>query len=121
MDVDLVKALVKAYEPAMRTFYNGDRSILCCLDKIVVVEAFSLDGPMSKKVDVEYLNKRFKESTKSFTKGAMKRHIIQDRLEARDIPKKLTTTVPMEYFKPYFQNTVYGLNMVLGMDGISNA
>ena len=121
LDVDLVKALVKAYEPAMRTFYNADRSILCCLDKIAVVEAFGLDGPMSKKIYLEYLNKRFKESTNSFTKGAMKRHIIRDRLEVKDIPKKLTTTMPMEYFKPYFQNTVYGLNMVLGMDSTANA
>ena len=102
LDVDLVKALVKAYELATRTFYNADRSILCCLDKIAVVEAFGLDGPMSKKIDLEYLNKRFKESTNSFTKGAMKRHIIRDRLEVGDIPKRLTTTVPLEYFKPYF-------------------
>ena len=78
LDVDLVKELVKAYELATRTFYNADRSILCYLDKIVVVEAFGLDGPMSKKIDVEYLNKRFKESTNSFTKGEMKRHIIKD-------------------------------------------
>ena len=102
LEVDLVKAVVKAYEPAMRTFYNGDRSILCCLDKIAVVGAFSLDGPMSKKIDVEYLNKRFKESTKSFIEGVMKRNIIRDRLEVKDIPKKLTTIVPIEYFKPYF-------------------
>ena len=46
------------------------------MDKNAVVEAFGLDGPMSKKVDVEYLNKRFKESTNSFTKVVMKRHII---------------------------------------------
>ena len=78
LDVDLVKALVKAYEPATRIFYTTDKSILCCLHKIAVVEAFGLDGPMSKKIDVEYLNKRFKERTNSFTKGAMKRHIIWD-------------------------------------------
>ena len=41
-------------------------------------------------------------------------------MEIEDIPKKLTTTVPMEYFKPYFQNMVYGLDLVLGMDGIAN-
>ena len=29
--------------------------------------------------------------------------------------------MPMEYFKPYFKNIVYGLNMVLGMDGMANA
>ena len=78
LDVDLMKALIKAYEPATKIFYNEDRSFLCCLDKNAVVEAFGLDGPMSKKVDVEYLNKRFKDSTNSFTKVAMKRHIIWD-------------------------------------------
>ena len=78
VDVDLVKALIKAYELATRTFYNEERSVLCCLDKNVVVEAFGLDGPMSKKVEIEYLNKRFKESTNSFTKVAMKRHLIWD-------------------------------------------
>ena len=67
------------------------------------------------------MNKRFKESTNSFTKVAMTRHIIWDRLDAGDIPKKLTTTMPMDYFMPYFQNMVYGLNMVLGMDGTTNA
>ena len=51
----------------------------------------------------------------------MKRHIIRDQLEVGDIPNKLTTTMPMEYFKPYFQNTVYGLNMVLEMDGTATA
>ena len=76
---------------------------------------------MSRKIDVEYLNKRFAESTKSFTKIALKKHIIRDGLEAGDISKKLTTTVPMEYFKPYFQNIVYRLNKVLGMDGTTNA
>ena len=51
----------------------------------------------------------------------MKRHIIRDRLDVVDILKKLTTTMPMEYFKPYFQNTIYGLNKVLGMDGTINS
>ena len=87
VDVDLVKALIKAYNLATKLFFNEDMSILCCLDKNVVVEAFGLDGPMSKKVDVEYLNKRFKESTNSFTKATMKRHIIQDRLDAGDIQR----------------------------------
>ena len=76
VDVDLMKVLIKAYKPAIKTFYNEDRSMLCCLDKNALVEAFGLNGSMSKKVDMEYLNKRFKESTNSFTKTAMKRHII---------------------------------------------
>ena len=94
--MNLVKALIKSYNPATKTFYNEDKSILCYLDKNIVVKAFGLEGPMSKKMDVEYLNKRLKDSTNSFTKVAMKRHIIWDRLDARDIPKKLTTIVPME-------------------------
>ena len=76
---------------------------------------------MSRKIAVEYLNKRFKESTNSFTKKAMFKNIIKGRLNARDIPKKLTTTMLMEYFKPYFQYIVYGLSKVLGMDGTENA
>ena len=42
-------------------------------------------------------------------------------MDASDIPKKLTTTVLMEYFKPFFQNTVYGLNLVLGINYTANA
>ena len=100
VDVDLVKGLIKSYNLSTKTFYNEDRSILYFLDKNVVIKSFGLGGPMSKKVDVEYLNKRCKESANFFTKETMKRHIIRDRLDARDIPKKLTTIVPMEYFKP---------------------
>ena len=121
MDMDLVKPLIKSYNPSTKIFYNEDRNIIFYLDKNAMTEDFGLGGPMSKKVDVEYLNKRFKESTKSFTKEAMKRHIIRDKLDIGDIPKKLTTIVPMEYFKPYFHNIFYGLNMVLGMDGTTNA
>ena len=102
VDVDLVKELIQSYNPSMKTFYNEDMSIFCCLDKNAVIEAFGLGRPMLKKVDIEYLNKRFKESTKSFTKATMKRHIIRDSLDSGDIPKKLTTTMPMEYFKSYF-------------------
>ena len=98
----MLKALIKSYNTSTKTFYNEDRSILCYLDRNDVVEAFGLGGPMSKKVDVEYLNKRFKDNTNSFTKVEIKRHIIRDRLDVGHIPKKLTTTVPMEYFNPYF-------------------
>ena len=102
VDVELVKELIKSYNLATKTFYNEDRSILCYLDKNAIVEEFGLEGHVLKKVDIEYLNKRFNNSTNSFTKVAMKIHIIQDRLDASDIPMKLTTTMPMEYFKPYF-------------------
>ena len=102
MDVYLMKGLIKSYNLSKKTFYNEDKSILCCLDKNIVIEGFGLGGPMSKKIDIEYLNKRFKESTNSFTKEKIKRHIVRDRLDVGDISKKLTTTMPMEYFKPYF-------------------
>ena len=32
MDVDLMKALIKAYEPAIKTFFNEDKRILCYLE-----------------------------------------------------------------------------------------
>ena len=53
VDVDLVKALIKACNPSTRTFYNEERSILCCLDKNGIIEAFGLGGLMSRKIDVE--------------------------------------------------------------------
>ena len=74
--MDLVKVLIKSYNPSTKTFYNEDKSILCRLDENVVVEAFGLEGPMSRKVDVKYLNKIFKDNTNSFTQETMKRHII---------------------------------------------
>ena len=50
VDVDLVKALIKAYNLSRRMFYMEDRSILHCLDKNVVIEAFGLGGPMTRKI-----------------------------------------------------------------------
>ena len=80
-------------------------------DKNSFFDAFGLRGLMSRRIDVKYQNKRFNESTNSLNKNDMFRHIIKGRLDARVIPKELTTTMPMEYFKPYFHYIVYGLNV----------
>ena len=34
---------------------------------------------------------------------------------------KLTKTMPLDYFRRYFQNIIFGLNKVLGIDGKMNA
>ena len=47
MDVDLIKALVNAYNPTTRSFHRKDMSILCMLSKDAFVEAFDLQGPVS--------------------------------------------------------------------------
>ena len=40
VDVDLVKALIKAYNLATKKFYNEDKIILCYLDKNAVLVWF---------------------------------------------------------------------------------
>ena len=57
---------------------------------------------MPRKINVEYLNKRFEESTNSFTKKAMFKHIIKARLDVGDIPKELTTTSLWSISNPTF-------------------
>ena len=42
MDVDLIKALVKAYNPTTQCFHRKDMSILRRLSKDAFVEAFDL-------------------------------------------------------------------------------
>ena len=42
LDVDLIKALVNAYNPTTRSFHRKDMSILCTLSKDAFVEAFDL-------------------------------------------------------------------------------
>ena len=51
----------------------------------------------------------------------MFKHILRSKKDVGDLPKKLTETVPMEYFKSYFQYIVFGLNKILRIDGTMNA
>ena len=61
MDVDLVKKLIKHYNPLTHSFYRADKSVLCSLDKNSFIEAFGLGGIISTKIDLEDLKKKFKE------------------------------------------------------------
>lgn len=51
VDVDLVKALIKAYDPMTHGFHRKDRSVLCTLDKETFIEAFELGGPLTKLIE----------------------------------------------------------------------
>lgn len=52
MDIYLVKALIKSYNPAMKYFHRTDGTILCTLDRASFIEAFGLGGVMSEPVDM---------------------------------------------------------------------
>ena len=53
VNVDLVKALIKAYNPATKSFHKHDERILRTLDRTSFIEAFGLKGQMSVLIDVE--------------------------------------------------------------------
>ena len=61
MDVDLIKALVNAYNPTTWPFHRKDMSILCTLSKDAFVEAFDLQGPMSVPINLEKLEAAFEK------------------------------------------------------------
>ena len=44
IDVDLVKALIKSYNPITRTFQRHNGSFLCILDRTSFIDAFKLEG-----------------------------------------------------------------------------
>ena len=55
VDVDLLKALIKSYNLATRTFQKHNGSILCTLDLTSFIEAFGLEGHMDVPIDIEDL------------------------------------------------------------------
>lgn len=59
MVVELIKALVNAYNPTTRSFHRKDIRILCMLSKDTVDEAFDLQGPMSFPINLEKLEVAF--------------------------------------------------------------
>ena len=71
MDVDLIKALVKEYNPTMHAFHRKDMSILYRLSKDAFAEAFDLQGPMSVPINLEKLEAKFKKQRGFYTKHAM--------------------------------------------------
>lgn len=59
VDVDLIKALVNAYNPTTRSFHRKDMRILCTLSKDAIVEAFDLQGPMLVPINLGKLEAAF--------------------------------------------------------------
>ena len=57
--VDLIKALVNAYNPTTQSFHRKDMSILCTLSKDAFAEPFDLQGPMSFPINLEKLEATF--------------------------------------------------------------
>lgn len=53
VDVDLLKALINAYNPVTQSFHKKYRSILCTPNKENFVEVFGLQGPMGRKIKLE--------------------------------------------------------------------
>ena len=61
VDVDLVKALMKSYNPTTHGFHRKDMSILCKLDKETFIEVFDLGGEMTRPIEQEKMNTTFKK------------------------------------------------------------
>lgn len=123
VDMDLVKELIKCYNPINKSFYRKDKSVLLALDKDIFIETFNLGGPMSLPIDIEELNENFKKH-KSFYMGKnLTRHIPKVKKDVGEIPKKrdVDKSMPLDLFQRYFQNTGFGIDKALGSDGTMNA
>ena len=103
VDVDLIKALIKSYNPTTKNFYKKDMSILCRLDKETFIEVFDLGGLVKKEIEKEKMNETFKNSKSFFTRRFMKRHIPNSKIEKGEMPKKVGDLMPLELFLQIFQ------------------
>ena len=75
VNVDLVKALIKCYNPINKSFHRKDISIFLSLDKETFIEASELGGLMSLPIKIEKLNENFKNHKNFYMGRAMMRHI----------------------------------------------
>ena len=123
MDVNLVMVLIKCYNLVSKSFHRKDRSIFLALDKEIFIEAFDLGGLMSFSIDTNDLNENFKSQKSFYMCREMTKNIPMSKKEKGKIPKKkeVDKIMPFEFFQRYFQNTIFGLNKVLGLDGTMNA
>lgn len=55
LDIDLMKALFKCYNPATKSFHKKDGTVLCTLDHESFMEAFGLSGAMGQPVHLKEL------------------------------------------------------------------
>ena len=59
VDVDLVKALIKAYKLVNHAFHKKDKSELCTMEKGTFIEDFGLGGPLSVPIDSDNFDESF--------------------------------------------------------------
>lgn len=121
VDVDLIKALIKSYNPTTKSFHRKDMSILFRLDRETFIEVFDLGGPMKKAIEKETMNETLKNYKIFFTGRVMKRHIPNSKLEKGEMPKKVGDLMPPQFFCKFFRYTIFGINKVIGIDGTNNA
>ena len=87
VDVDLLKELIKSYNPVSMSFNRKDRSIFLALDKETFIEAFDLGGQMLLPIEMDKLKETFKQQKTLYMGRAMTRHIPMSRREKGEIPK----------------------------------
>lgn len=102
VDIDLVKALIKAYNPLTHRFHKKYKSILCTLDRETFIELFDLGGPMTKITEQDKINETFKNQKSFFTSRVMRRHIPKSRKERDEFPKKVGYLMPLDFLSTYF-------------------
>ena len=53
VNIDVVKSLIKSYNPITKSFHWHDKIILCTLDHSSFIKAFGLEGQMSVPIDID--------------------------------------------------------------------
>lgn len=120
VNVDLIKALIKVYNIVGHAYHKKDRSILCTLDKETCIEFFDLGGPMTHIIKLEKLEETFKNQKSFLISKVTRRHIPRSMKEKGEILKKVGDFMPLEYFRRYFQYTIFDLDKVTGLDRTMN-
>ena len=68
VDVDLVKALIKSYNPITHGFHRKDMSLIYKLDSKTFIIVFYQGGPVTKPIELEKMNGTF-NNQRSFFSG----------------------------------------------------
>ncbi len=82
-----------------------------------LIEAFGLEGAMSKLVGLIDLQEQFERNTKAYIGNSMLQHIPMGLKQVGDYPKKVDNKMPLDKFKNYFVKILYGVHRVVGKDG----
>ena len=78
LDVDLVKALNKSYNPATKSFHRHKNTILYKLDHASFIKDFGLEGTMSNPSNLVCLQGKFEGNTKAYIGNYILQHIPVD-------------------------------------------